>query len=554
MEEKEKRNKRNHPLIRRLCSLKCKRNCKSFTEEERLEIWTRYWELPYVNRRKWLAKNVQLIKIKCRRSNVRSPNYRKNESRLFFFPKNNKSLQVCRTFFLNSLGYTNDSVITELSSAIKRGPLCDSVKENRGIHSKQKVNKELIKTHIESYNPCVSHYRRYNAPNIRYLPRNLSVSLMVRDFNQKNPNNKCGRETYRKTLKEMSISLNLPKSDSCADCSLYEIQKKEAERKGEALSEELVQTWELHKKRAEKASQKYREDKSRPEDKSLKICSMDLQKVLLLPVMPDIKDCFFTSRLVVFNETFAPLQPTCKSNSSSYCVVWHEGIADRSAQSIIDAIMTFMKYERDSSHFIFWADNCSAQNKNWYLFTALVVAVNTPDGPDEIKICYLTKGHTHMSADSVHGNIEKRIQGVRKIYDFDDLKEAMTTSRKKVKVVDVSEFRKWEKKKRQARKDDDILKSVKLADIVEVVFLRNSRNLKFKTEFDQEVYIEVDFLQKKFNVNCKPEVLGNSRGIKYRKKQTILEKLVPLMPENRREFWKNLTENHDSSDLQTDFE
>jgi len=44
------------------------------------------------------------------------------------------------------------------------------------------------------------------------------------------------------------------------------------------------------------------------------------------------------------------------------------------------------------------------------MYSALVTAVNQIDGPNKIKIIYLTKGHTHMSADGIHGNIEFKMR------------------------------------------------------------------------------------------------------------------------------------------------
>ena len=62
--------------------------------------------------------------------------------------------------------------------------------------------------------------------------------------------------------------------------------------------------------------------------------------------------------------------------------------------------------------FIFWSDNCAAQNKNWWLFTALVRQVTITDGPELITIKYFEPGHTHMSSDSFHKHanfLQKRI-------------------------------------------------------------------------------------------------------------------------------------------------
>ena len=48
-------------------------------------------------------------------------------------------------------------------------------------------------------------------------------------------------------------------------------------------------------------------------------------------------------------------------------------------------------------------NNCSGQNKNWYLFTGHVQCVNTW-GPETITIKYLEKGRTFIVADGVHAN------------------------------------------------------------------------------------------------------------------------------------------------------
>lgn len=143
---------------------------------------------------------------------------------------------------------------------------------------------------------------------------------------------------------------------------------------------------------------------------------MDLQKVIILPIMLQSKTTIFTSRLVVFNLTFATL-------NKSYCVLWHEALGGRKAEAIVDALFEVVRKERDVSHFVFWADNCMAQNKNWVIYTSLITEVNRAGGSEEIIIKYLTKGHTHMTADGIHGNIEQKILRKRNYYDFEELTE-----------------------------------------------------------------------------------------------------------------------------------
>ncbi|KAG5868534.1 hypothetical protein JTB14_029849 [Gonioctena quinquepunctata] len=110
--------------------------------------------------------------------------FAKSESRKFFFPKEDKSRCVCRKFFLNTLGYSNDSVITELCAAKKKSPLLAAERENRGTtgNYKRKRERTIIMNHINKFKPCITHYRRHNAPNMRYLSRDLTVQSMFDDF------------------------------------------------------------------------------------------------------------------------------------------------------------------------------------------------------------------------------------------------------------------------------------------------------------------------------------------------------------------------------------
>jgi len=66
---------------------------------------------------------------------------------------------------------------------------------------------------------------------------------------------------------------------------------------------------------------------------------MDLQKVILITNMPDATSSIFTSRLVVFNETFAPLKP----NGLSHCVLWYDAVAGRKAKNVADSILALIK-------------------------------------------------------------------------------------------------------------------------------------------------------------------------------------------------------------------
>jgi len=447
-----------HPLILKTCTGKCKRQCSLLSHENQASIWSEFWKLNYTDRRNYMSKCVNLTPIKRRKVNVDdNSSFKKNKSRLYTLthPQLKVEIAICKSTFLQTLGYTNDSVVTELVAVMEKDLCGKFVKENRGRPQIDVIDRQNIIDHINSYHPCVTHYRRHNAPNIRYLPRELTIKVMFDDFATKYPNY-CDSETYRNTLKRQNISLNKPKADDCEDCEILN---------QDITNPESNSTLVLHKIKANKAKAEYKKDSQEQELGSIRYFSMDLQNVILIPSMPNIKSSYFLSRLVVFNETFATIKKG--STFNSYCVMWHEAHSGRKAECITDSIMTVIDKERDVLKFVLWADNCTAQNKNWTLFSALVTAVNQSDGPNEIIIKYLTKGHTHMSAHGIHGNIESKLRKKGNIYDFDDLTGTVAEIRTKVNVlIKLVKFHQWNNKKRTTKIIDDPLLHFKLINVL----------------------------------------------------------------------------------------
>ncbi|KAL4096599.1 hypothetical protein QTP88_021520 [Uroleucon formosanum] len=173
-----------------------------------------------------------------------------------------------------------------------------SVTENRGRQNIKKcIPKDIVADHIRLYQLSVSHYRRLDAPDIMYLPFGLTVKAIN------------------------------PTIDKCEDCSTYQNIIENSTDENEIRDN--ITLLENHKAKALTATSKYKED-SKLNIESTCIYSMDLQRVILIPNMADTKSSFFTSRLVVFNETFAQLKP----NALCHCVLWHEAIAGRKAENV----------------------------------------------------------------------------------------------------------------------------------------------------------------------------------------------------------------------------
>ena len=57
-------------------------------------------------------------------------------------------------------------------------------------------------------------------------------------------------------------------------------------------------------------------------------------------------------------------------------VLWHEAIKGRSAGDVASTFTISVCNFQDCERFVFWADNCSSQNKNWFLYATLFSEVN----------------------------------------------------------------------------------------------------------------------------------------------------------------------------------
>ena len=97
----------------------------------------------------------------------------------------------------------------------------------------------------------------------------------------------------------------------------------------------------------------------------------------MLPRHPGFKVVVFCKRIVVLSETFTPVGGSKNGKDKATDVLWHEGIRGRSAADVASTFVIFIRKNRDTKDFIFWLDNCPAQNENWYLYTALLNEVNS---------------------------------------------------------------------------------------------------------------------------------------------------------------------------------
>ena len=175
---------------------------------------------------------------------------------------------------------------------------------------------------VDPEQPQINHYRREHAPNVRYIPRDLTIGKMYEDFSEKHPGF-CSQEFYRQTLQEMNIFNAMPTVETCEMCEKFQNITEPTEKE--------VEDYELYHEKLKEARAKYDMDMGTNFPNGVVCYAMDMEKVMLLPRMPKCKEPFFTSRLVVFNQTYAKVG---KHDGKSHCIIWNEAIPGWSAEDV----------------------------------------------------------------------------------------------------------------------------------------------------------------------------------------------------------------------------
>ena len=90
----------------------------------------------------------------------------------------------------------------------------------------------------------------------------------------------------------------------------------------------------------------YRKEKEREWAEHEVGMSVDMQKVIMLPRLPVLKQAIFCKRLVLFSETFSPVGGWKKSKLlKPTCLLWHEAIKGRSAEDVASAYVKILIFK-----------------------------------------------------------------------------------------------------------------------------------------------------------------------------------------------------------------
>lgn len=534
---------RNMHSVKKGCQ-SCKFKCTQFiSEDERQIINKEFWSLNWKEKRAYVMSSTEntIPKRKTEGS-------RKNKTFSYYYKTTDGvRKRVCKLFYLTTLGYkkTNDWIVQSVWSRTESRGQINNSPDKRGRKSPpNKLSNTHIENHIMSFNPSVSHYRRVHAPDRLYLPSDITVTLMFQDFCQKFPNFICSYDKYRKVVKSKNISFAKLGNEECELCESYQIHN--PEHKPESLNEncDICCTWRDHIKKAKDSRTRYNLDKEYNYDENTLCVSVDLQKIVMLPRLEMFKRAIFAQRLTTYNESFVPVGKI-RTGRFPFAVLWHEGISGRNQEDIISAFNAFFVQNRDIENFILWLDNCSSQNKNWALFSFLIYIVNFQGiSAKTIKINYFEPGHTFMSADSFHHQVEESFKRKQKIYDFEDYVSAVQMSNKGkvcVKKMTVTDFHIW-KNLSSSNKIKKQTPKVYISKITQILVKRNEFIIHYKLANDDEWKV-LDFLLKKhIDPMPIPSFKAQPNGFEKVKVENLLKQLGDLFPENRKQFWLSLPE------------
>lgn len=138
----------------------------------------------------------------------------------------------------------------------------------------------------------------------------------------------------------------------------------------------------------------------------------------MLPWLPGINSVCFTRRTIAFHLTFAPIKQYAQHTKTT-TVLWHEALAGRKGEEITSMYIKALLLGTDYTDIVYFMDNCSGQNKNWSLITAMVKIVNSEHiSAKTITFKYLEAGHTFMSADVIHAGVERAMKKKVNLYDL----------------------------------------------------------------------------------------------------------------------------------------
>lgn len=487
---KEKSPKKIGPTCKRTCFHQC---TEFISVEEREIIHKSFWKLDSKRKYAFYSTYVKPTQIKRRRSSTINNilECKKKNSYNYYFKINNRTLHVCKKYFLNTLGITDRTIYYYFDKIA----VCEKPKKKVGRKGISEEKLKEVMDHIKSFPTVESHYCR-STSTCKYLESTLNVPKMysLYKIQAKEPVTLC---QYRQIFNfRFNLSFHVPKKDLCDKCSLFK-----AKNGKHTEAEKDIFDKHLNEKRYTKAE---RDVDRQNIDMNTAIICYDLQNVFTLPKMY-VSNFYYKRKLNVYNLTGTLI----KSNKDkiTYCAIWNESCCGRSGNVIASALIKILNKividYPEIRKFILWSDSCVPQNKNKITSTALLQFLYNNTSIEQIVQKFCEPGHSSIQeVDCVHSTIERYLRNVEipsqvtLIRLLINMKFENTTL--KILQMNKNDFKNYSKKA-----DTFCFQQIPFTKIKSLQYKKNNLfQICYKTSFEQTMYSEINLkAQKRHNFN-----------------------------------------------------
>lgn len=406
----------------------CRNACtKNYNEEERKNIFEKFWGLADFNKQNVLLHEAVERKIVERRRPTNGKGSLRNFSFRYLLSSKNGKIPVCKKFFLDTFKVSEGRLKRVLNSANvgndMRGRMAGSSRQLPEEAKKQ------VQNHIKSFPIFESHYTRSHNPNRRYLHPDLTIKKMFNLYElhcEENGIKAVNEWTYRKIFKkDFNLHFHQPRKDTCQKCDLLNIKIKASNNEEE--KNKLTEEHDVHLRLAESARNSLKqaqEQVSRNSDYYFAF-SFDLQKALPYPKLTT-SVAYYKRNMYILNFGIHNFH-----NNNVDMYVWDETIASRGAQEVVSCILKHIKKLRSEKHIIAYSDMCTGQNRNIKVALMWLKIVQALDNNVEIiDHKFLISGHSFLPNDRDFAVIEMALKKNNLLYVPQDYYKIIKKCRK----------------------------------------------------------------------------------------------------------------------------
>lgn len=528
------------------CKKANNRFCESFLEDDRKEIFKKFWEMDWEQKRVYII-NMVLYGEKAR-SYTTSSKSRRMKTLQYFLKIPSGRYQVCKTTFLNTLGLKEKMVMHWVNKGQIFG-LIDNPESRNHVRSVRKqtsphclrINnqKEHAKLFLDDLPKLESHYCRKKTGKLYlqydFKSKNEVYSLYKERCSSDDVKTPLSKSIFIKLFDEENLAFFKPRKDQCDTCYSY--------KTGQVTQD----VYDNHVATKNLAQEEKQRDKKSAEDNEIYCFTMDVQAVKLCPVL-QASALYYKSRLQVHNFTIYNI---ATHDSTNY--LWNETEADLCSSVFITIIIKHLEKLLTASPkpVVLFSDGCGYQNRNCILSNALSRLSSQFKITIEQK--YLEKGHTQMECDSTHSLIERRLKG-RDIFMPADYIQIVKDARRNPKPLDVEYlsydyFLNYDDHEMMRFNSIRPPKS-KVVDIRSLKYLPNGQIL-YKIRYNDD-YEDLPIKNPLPNRNHTPKPLFNEKLKINKNKWQNLQELKKVLPTDTHLFYDNIKCHKDNADSTID--